>query len=494
MFLRSFLFFIFMIIISSICVFFLGKFIIPADVRGLYAVLSVDKDNDDKTVRRLLEEGNLSSGGIISESTQWVLLDEFDSVSIIPLDEFHKRILPFDPRNDGYAEKLSSFFVHDNLRRFFIPLTGTNSAVLEKQLKNLLGDISFSVTYYGIERPYKLYFILFAAASACAIILSLVKKQRGHFFSFLLLPVLTPLSFFAAAGIALSSLIFGFIFLLREPLGEFFYVARLSSANRKPPLFSRHIFEPYKSYLPVIIFFIFSICAIAYLYKIQPVFLILVITITFALYLFSLRALSNYGLSHKRFNPLHILRRRNIETDFSLYMLPFIAASITAIFISPGISGNLMSNDEISFQLDKSDYYSHLNYQLSFSLRQLDSLNSNYPDYSLDNDGLPDSTAQNTIEYSDPPEFPSFPLEHLLSFLSGVNSDNKMRPESYSIPFNNFYLFFMIIFLIPLLNRKLVRNNEKNCGLFSLKNNTRFIRTDINRKKHYNNIKVKFVS
>lgn len=494
MFLRSFLFLIFAVIICA-GLFLLGKHINPAEMQGLYAVLKVDKDNDDNAIRGLLEKGNLFSGSIISESTQWVLLDEFDSISVIPLDEYHKRILPFDPRNDGYADKLSSFFVQDNTRRFFIPLKNTNSAALEKQLKNLLGDVPFSVGYFGIGKTYNLYFILFAAASVCVIIISLIKRKRGQFVVLLLLPVLFSLSFYGAAGIALSSLIFSFLILMREPFNEFFYITRLPPENKKKPFFSRYVLEPYKSYLPVIIIFILSIWGITCLYKIQPLFLILVITVTFALHFFSLHFLSNNTSSHKRFSPLHILKKKNIDTDFSLYMLPFITASLIAVFLSPNLSGSLISNDEISFQLDKDDYYAHLNYQLSFSLRQLSNLNSNYPDFSLANDGLPDNLPQNTNEYTDMSEFPSFPLDHLLSFLNKVNNDNKIRPESYNIPFHNYFLLFLIIFLIPLFSGKFGYSHEKNGSLFSLKETARYGRTDINRKKHYyQNIKLKCVS
>jgi hypothetical protein len=495
-FFRSFLF-ILAVIIFSAGLFLFGKYTNSAEILGSYAVLKVDKNVDDNMILDLLDEGKyLFTGSVISESTQWVLLDEFNAVSVIPLNEYHRRILPFDPRNDGYADKLSSFFIHDDIRRFFIPLKNTNLVTLEKQLKNLLGDIPFSVSYYGIGKPYHLYFILFAAASACVFVIFLIKKQRGQFFVLLLLPVLFSLSFFGAWGIALSTLIFGFFIFMREPLNEFFYFAGLPSGNKKRlALFSGYVFEPYKSYLPVIIIFILSFCGIIFILNMRTLFLILIITISSALYFFFLCTISWYNSNHRRFRPLHILKRKSIENEFSLYMLPFIIASIISIFLTPNIPGNPMINDEIPYQIDINDYYNHLDYQMSFSVRQLGSLNGSYPDFSLDNEGLPDNASPNTDEYTDASLYPPFPLENLLSFISKVNSDGKIKPESLNIPFNNYFILFLIIFIIPLFNKNLwITHDDKN-GLFSLKQNTWYGRTDISRKNHYyHNIKIKCVS
>jgi hypothetical protein len=485
------------VILFSTGLFLFGKYTSPAEIRGSYAVLKADKNTDDNMIRDLLEQGkHLFAGSVISESTQWVLLDEFDSVSVIPLNEYHKRILPFDPRDDGYADKLSSFFIHDDIRCFFIPLKNTNSVTMEKQLKNLLGNIPFSVSYYGIGKPYHLYFILFAGASVCVLVIFLIKKQRGQFFILLLLPVLFSLSFFGAWGIALSSLVFGLFIFTREPLNEFFSVAGLKSGNtKKLTLFSRYVFEPYKSYLPLIIMFILSFCGIIFILKARSLFLIWVITITSALYFFSLYITSRNSSNHRRFRPLHILKRKNIENEFSLYMLPFITASIIAVFLTPNISGNPMSNDEMSYQLDQDDYYNHLDYQMSFSVRQLNSLNGNYTGFLLDNEGLPGNMSANTDEYADASLYPSFPLENLLSFLSKVNSDNKIKPESYNIPFYNYFIFLLVIFIIPLFNKKLWICQDEKSGLFTLKKSTFYGRTDINRKNHYyHNIKIKCVS
>ncbi|MDR2479981.1 MAG: hypothetical protein LBD48_11810, partial [Treponema sp.] len=95
----------------------------PSAGRGGYAVLVTDAAIPDKTLRELLVPCEKGFGGPpVSESVQWVLLDEFGGLAKIFLDEYESRVAPFDPRNDGYAQKLRSFFVREGKRYVFIPL------------------------------------------------------------------------------------------------------------------------------------------------------------------------------------------------------------------------------------------------------------------------------------------------------------------------------------------------------------------------------------
>jgi hypothetical protein len=59
---------------------------------------------------------------VISASSQWVLLNSFGGLERVPLEDYEDRLEIFDPRRDGYAEKLTRFFVRDGKRWFFIPL------------------------------------------------------------------------------------------------------------------------------------------------------------------------------------------------------------------------------------------------------------------------------------------------------------------------------------------------------------------------------------
>ena len=110
----------FAIAISVICgvmVFVLFK-VYPREALNVgerWAVLILDEAHEDRRIRESLA----GIGAFISESSQNIFIDDFGSVKKIPLDSYYDEIEAFDPRNDGYAEKLSAFFVRDGKRLFF---------------------------------------------------------------------------------------------------------------------------------------------------------------------------------------------------------------------------------------------------------------------------------------------------------------------------------------------------------------------------------------
>jgi hypothetical protein len=89
------------------------------DLEG-YAVLSLDEGVPDRAAAVALERG--LGRPVIAESSQWVFLHNFGSLERIPLGDYEGRLEVFDPRRDGYAQKLRDFFVRDGRRRMFIPL------------------------------------------------------------------------------------------------------------------------------------------------------------------------------------------------------------------------------------------------------------------------------------------------------------------------------------------------------------------------------------
>jgi hypothetical protein len=89
------------------------------DLEG-YAVLSLDEGVPDRAAAGALERG--LGRPVISESSQWVFLNNFGSLERVSLEDYGDRLEVFDPRRDGYAQKLRDSFVRDGRRRFFIPL------------------------------------------------------------------------------------------------------------------------------------------------------------------------------------------------------------------------------------------------------------------------------------------------------------------------------------------------------------------------------------
>lgn len=90
---------------------------------GAYAALGLEGAEGefaDREVAGALEKA--LGRPVISASSQWVLLNSFGGLERIPLEGYGDRLEIFDPRRDGYAEKLTRFFVRDGKRWFFIPL------------------------------------------------------------------------------------------------------------------------------------------------------------------------------------------------------------------------------------------------------------------------------------------------------------------------------------------------------------------------------------
>ncbi|MDR1024889.1 MAG: hypothetical protein LBL56_04120 [Treponema sp.] len=85
-----------------------------------YAALGLEDRVGDRETALGLEQA--LGRPVLSESSQWVLLNSFGSLERIPLDEYDERLESFDPRRDPYAAMLRNFFVRDGKRWFFIPL------------------------------------------------------------------------------------------------------------------------------------------------------------------------------------------------------------------------------------------------------------------------------------------------------------------------------------------------------------------------------------
>jgi hypothetical protein len=103
-----------------------------------FAALTLDASYPDRQIRELLAYGGVKTA--IGESSQWVFLEDFGGLEQVPLDRYWERVEPFDPRNDGYAERLQSFFVFNGERRIFIGLKGA-PLDLEGRVQAALGDI-----------------------------------------------------------------------------------------------------------------------------------------------------------------------------------------------------------------------------------------------------------------------------------------------------------------------------------------------------------------
>jgi len=439
-------------IFGSVVLWTLGITLVPAEKRGAYAALVCGTDVPDREIRERLEAQGLT--GLVSESGQWVLLDSFGSIERISLDDYHARILPFDPRNDGYAEKLRSLFVRDDQRFIYIPLGSpvARTAGIEKKLAAALEDIPYSFYAPVAGRPSGLFLALFCLATiAFFIVRPLRSALRPHAACLIpLLPVIAPLALGGSTGFALASLLTGCAVLLAGPCLEWFTLPRRYGAMPAvcwllPPLL------------------IICYALLAAFSGLHPVFTLLVFAFFCGVMAFMLRALYHAAIAHddsiirsiffqrrnrehRRFSPVPILRRRSFTFAFSWAMLPFAAVALVLVCVNfaispsqPSVFPPLPSADAVT----EADYYTHYRFQSTFSYRTLHtSLEDGMTQYELAPDGLLGQTGDFSTQDTSVP--PPFPLGDLLQYLDTAGQG---RGTVYLLLFTLLPLFF----IFPLL-------------------------------------------
>jgi len=397
----------------------LGVALMPAE-KGAYGALVVGEEVPDHEIRERLEA--LGFTDIVSESGQWVLVDNFGSVERVSLDEYRARVLPFDPRNDGYADKLRSLFVRDKRRFIYIP----NYPVgIEKRLSAALEGIPFSFHAAAASWPLGWFFALFClAAAAFFFIRPLRVMLRPHAVCLLpLLPALAPLALGGAAGFALASLLAGCAALLAGP-----YLEWLTTLPRGRPAKARQA-PALCRLLPPMFFIFYGI--IAFFSGLHPLFIL-----PFSVFFCVLMALQLRGAyreafggnnkrrdKRRRFSPVPIFARHTYTFAFSWAMLPFAAVALVlacvSFFVSPvrpAVSPVLPSANTLT----AADYYNHYWFQSTFSFRSLHEPEQDMGIYELTSDGLLDKTGDSgstmgTESFAD--GVPPFPLDDLIQYL-----------------------------------------------------------------------------
>ncbi|MCL2808703.1 MAG: hypothetical protein FWD24_01415 [Treponema sp.] len=455
---RSILIICLITLIVALGLLFFGSRVGYEEFRGGYAVLSTDISTDDKMIHTLLDKGEDYFGGApVSESSQWVLLDEFDSLRMIPLDKYFSRVFYFDPRNDGYAEKLRDIFIQDDKRYVYIPLkTGNwNSNFLNKQFNELLDGISFSIEYFGIGRPLNLFFLAYAAASLIFLIFYLInKKHKRRVVSIIvLIPVLSSLAFFGASGIACAALLFAFFLMLKEPLDEYSVLIGDSGKKKNLNLFYKEIILPYRFYWILLPLFVIAFSVLIIFSQLKPIFIIVVFAAALIVFAFSMRVLSLLKRVHKRFMPVLIIKRSFPEFKFPFYMLPFIAAAVFVIFSAPYMSAAYDSAKRFDTIISEDDYHDHLYHQVSFSTRKIGRSGSYaaFPNFFIDTDGLPSMEIIAGANYNvNINNYPPFPLKQLMDFFIDINSGQKANAGIGSGGFiEKASLLVLLLFFIP---------------------------------------------
>jgi hypothetical protein len=229
----------------------------PGRLEG-YAALGLEAGVPDREAAGALEA--VLGRPVLSESSQWVLLNSFEGLERVPLEDYGGRLEPFDPRRDGYAEKLSNFFVREGRRWFFIPLDRklfgplpvlNPAEQLKKKIAAVLdtlpgpaagvSPLPFSLLMKSQGRSPGFRVLLFGLAWAAAFLFPRGSRgsrehredrprgNRRRFFSgfpeerrrlLLLAPLMLPLSLWGPPGFAFIALFLFLGSLLAEPLKE----------------------------------------------------------------------------------------------------------------------------------------------------------------------------------------------------------------------------------------------------------------------------------
>jgi hypothetical protein len=454
----------------------LAALLTPPGRGRAYAVLVLDEALPDRQIRELLNNEQ-----VISESSQRVLLDDFSGLASIPLDEYPRRVSAFDPRNDGYADRLRSFFIRGGKRFLYVPLGPGAGAVgrLEKQLALSLGDIPFQLEYAGGGKPVRLYFFLSLIAGAAV----LWRTRRLVFAP--CIPALAGLAFAGAPGMAPAAFLMGLGGLFLAPCGEYFMALRYKK-NRLPfgSYESRspgEIFSPFRKRLFLTPLFIGGLTVCFTAGGVHPLLILGTVTCFIGLYLFSHWTFSRRGESqdHVRFSPVHILKVPALGLDFSRFMLPYALAALFAVplslfFSSPAPPESSSFLQDTPPPIREGEYQSHAAFQSSFSLRPLGRGHQNldtgespapvYSHYTLGDDGLiagveavfpgePDAAGMAGV--------PLFPLGDLMAALEpGKNSGPPGKGPAWGelIPVFIAFLLSLPVFVKPRRGDKKKKN------------------------------------
>jgi len=448
-----------------------------AGTRGGYATLACDDFYSDPEIRERLD--SLGFTGLVSESDQWALLDCFGSIEKIPLVEYQQRLLPFDPRNDGYAEKIRSLFVRGGKRFIYIPLSANRLENMETEIARAMVGVPYSLDYTQ-PPPKRDIFLPLIAFCLTAFIFLVIPPLRLRLNAGLLpcLIALSPLALGLAPGFALAALLAGFASLLVKPPGRKapFSAGPQSGFDLPAPFTAKWLLGA----ALIVCYGFFSF------FSGLPVpFVFLVLAVFCCLLLVTVRqggGAVNGGINsgkrsikfpakktysrNRRFIPVEIISRRNTENyGFFTVMLPFTVMALALAFagfampkppslpvvnVSPQ---TFLAMPEV--MITEADFQEHYLFQTAFSFRALGKTDEAgeapvgeapaIAGYELSSDGLLTPGAPSV---GGEIQIPDFPLRDFLKRISSDPSprvaDEVKRDNSYDWLFTPLPMIFIL--------------------------------------------------
>ncbi|MDR3115413.1 MAG: hypothetical protein LBU25_07830 [Treponema sp.] len=447
---------------------FLVFTLMPLEGERGYAVLTVDASYPDRLIGDLLASEAFTQG-FLSESNQWVFLDDFGTLQRIPLDAYRERVEPFDLRDDGYAEKLRAFFVREGKRLFFIPFSGGSRfsdpwftkqqiRAFEVSMTAVLKSIPFSLTFLGFEKPFLFYFLLFAAAAGATMVLSGEPVLIAA-----LLPILGSLVPAGPQGFALCTALVALAGIAAEPLRKRWAARRYGKGGTEGREPARNHAKVYPALAALVTGALLLLGLLGILYGMSVPAGGIARTSGTSLLKAGIAALVCSGLmiwvvlwletnqgkaqNHVRFMPVRIMDSAKWG-PINRTILPFALVSLVSCY-GPWLYAGLHAYQDPGFIadpryfIDPGIYENHARYQASFSVIPLGSNKDpdrpqrgdppglTYRQYYLGEDGLIAGTAgyEQTLAPGDDQGIPPFPLEELIAFLAGFRHTGSGEPS-----------------------------------------------------------------
>jgi hypothetical protein len=425
----------------------LWALLVPPSSSGDWAVVYAGERTADRKIGEELKALGLN---YVSESSLWALLDDFSALKQVPLDRYEEQVESFDPRNDGYARRLRSFFVHAGERRIFIEKKGISGAELEKTLRGILGPGEGTLWRVDLNpgglsrRDLAFTLVLFAAASALCVFLT----GTGSLFALLcILPVLAFLVLAGPAGLVSAGILEAVFCLLREPLAE-----RFRSTQGASRVIHHSLVKELSGWFHTFPRELGGSLAGMILYGISCVLgkIPLVVSLPVICFLVPVLLLPPWAESHiprNIFFPLPIRKGQFLllfPPPLPVFLLAFAGALVFSAFQGELTGGKApVLSSTWPQPPDQEEYKRHGVFQGSFSRRSLHNSGRPYGSYNLGADGLVVSFTEMGPEKSIPP-YPEV-LPRLQAELRGE--------KKASLPLWRFgaMLILMLILSVPAL-------------------------------------------
>ena len=417
-----------------------------------YCVLTVDENIPDRKLAEIITAAGFET--VYSESKTMVFFDDFGKWKSFSLDSYRDFVEPFDPRDDGYAEKLRAFFTGNGERKFFIPIeTNVLHGAVRRKLTAALEGIPFTIGFLYRSEVFLFWFLLQAVSLLCALFFSCDKKRFA-----VLLPVLLAFSFGAFPGVILSCILAGIFELLYEPLRELF--------SRNPYGKFRERFRPYKKVFLRLGCFLVLFALLTIFFDIPHLPVVIGFICFVIIDILSFRESKKKNQRSSPFIPVLILpSRQKAPGNKSMAALALIAVTGSLLYLaSPDFLSILINSRKGNFPFLPTalEYQEHMTYQAFFSYTPLGSPNAGYHNYYLGEDGL-------IAGYRNPGiipdlEIPPFPLDKLSRFLIDYGNRTGDMPDLFIKEWFGVALIFLLF-----IRRRAVKSSSNKNKIFPIR-------------------------